>query len=62
MKTTSQTVASRFFGILAASQSLEDGFGLAKQVCEVASLVGLVLSEVSHHVGLGSCVDGCGRL
>ena len=34
MKTTSQTVASRFFGILAAApQSLEDGFGLAKQWC-----------------------------
>lgn len=42
-----------FSGILAASQSLEDGLG--KQVCEVASLVGLVLAEVSDYVGLGSC-------
>lgn len=32
-ETISQTVANRIFWILAASQSLEDGFGLAKQVC-----------------------------
>ena len=50
------------FGILAAaSRFVEDGFGLAKQVCEASSLVGLVLSEVSRSCQLGSRVDGCGH-